>query len=320
MLIDRSHRKWAVFTIVVLIVSGVYYAHYHNQSLATGARTGPSGGSWPGLTYGIIGFAMMIFCGLLGVRRKVRIWKIGRGQDWLRAHIWLGLLAFPLILFHAGMKFGYGLSLWMMIFFTIVLVSGIIGVLLQNLIPKTMLVRCQAETTFEQIPHVIEVLRSEADQMVRSVCGPLGTEKPEEIADHTPNTGGHAAMKKDGAVQGKVVKTKAKPVALLEGSSPLKSFYLAEVRPFLQHDFASDSRLAMQRSSIALFSHTKTLLPDHLHETLRDLESVCEERRQLALQVKLHYWLHIWEYVHIPLSYALLAMSIVHAIVATTKY
>lgn len=318
MLIDRSHKKWAVFTLVALAAATGYYCLYKQQSENSPPMTGPSGGSWTGLTYGIIGFSLMIFCGLLGIRRKVRVWKIGKGQSWLRAHIWLGLLAFPLILFHAGMKFGHGLSLWMMIFFTIVLVSGLVGVLLQNILPRTMLLRVQAETTFEQIPHVVNVLRNEADSMVASVCGALGNEQP--ASEQLPGGASHAVMKKDGAVQGKVVKSKNKPVALLEGAAPLKNFYLSEVQPFLHNDFKGESRLTVQRSAVALFAHTKTLIPAPLHETLKDLESVCEERRQLMLQVRLHYWLHIWEYIHVPLSYALLVMSAVHAVIATLKY
>ena len=34
------------------------------------------------------------------------------------------------------------------------------------------------------------------------------------------------------AVQGKVVRSQSKPAGPIEGSEPLKSFYLAEVRPF----------------------------------------------------------------------------------------
>ncbi|HYF48160.1 MAG TPA: hypothetical protein VEJ63_02065, partial [Planctomycetota bacterium] len=257
MLIDRSHKGWIVFTIVAFIAATAYYVFYSKQYYTTGNLTGPTGGTWPGLTYGIIGFAMMIFCGLLGIRRRVRVWKIGRGQAWLRAHIWLGLLAYPLILYHAGMKFGWGLTFWMMVLFTIVLVSGIIGVILQNVIPRSMLVRVPAETTFEQIPHVVNVLRNEADQIVASVCGALGNEKVN--AEPVGAAAAVGTMKREGAVQGKVVKTKARPVHVIEGSAPLKTFYLTEVQPFLNPEFKSDSRLAVQRSAIALFSHTRTL-------------------------------------------------------------
>ena len=319
MLIDRSHKNWAVFTLVALAAATGYFTVYYRGSYLNGGN-GPAGSSWPGLAYGIVGFVLMIFCGLLGIRRKVRVWRLGSGQGWLRAHIWLGLLAFPLILFHAGLVFGHGLTLWLMILFSVVLVSGILGVVLQNILPRTMLVRVQAETTYEQIPQVIESLRREADQLVANVCGPLGNEMPVKEGDVLPGGGGHGMMKREGAVQGKVIKAKAKSVGVIEGSAPLKSFYMSEVQPFLQHDITRATRLGVQRSALALFEHTCTLLPDTLHETLKDLESVCEERRQLALQVRLHHWLHCWEYLHIPISYALLVLSAVHAVKATFWY
>ena len=41
---------------------------------------------------------------------------------------------------------------------------------------------------------------------------------------------------------------------------------------------------------------------------------MCEERRQLAAQERLQRWLHGWLLVHVPLSYALLLLSTVHAV------
>lgn len=318
MLIDRTHKGWITATIVLLVMAGGYYGYYHHQSYLSGGN-GPTGGTWTGLVYGIIGFALMIFCGLLGLRRKVRVWRIGRAESWLRAHIWLGLLSFPIILFHSGLSFGNHLTLWLMILFSIVMVSGIVGLILQNVVPKMMVTRVQAESTYEQIPHVIGVLKNEADQMVSKVCGPLGNEVQSD-EQKLPGEAGHASVKKDGAVQGKVVKAKGKSTGPLEGSGPLKTFYLAEVQPFLGENFQTGSKLATPRSSLALFEHTRALIPEPLHETLKDLESVCDERRQLALQERLHFWLHSWEFIHVPLSYALLAMSLVHAIVATFNY
>ncbi len=49
---------------------------------------------------------------------------------------------------------------------------------------------------------------------------------------------------------------------------------------------------------------------------LDDLESICEEQRQLNLQTRLYHWLHAWLLVHVPLSIALLVLGGVHAVVA----
>ena len=37
----------------------------------------------------------MIFAGLLAARKKVPVWRLGRAQDWMRGHLWLGLLSLP---------------------------------------------------------------------------------------------------------------------------------------------------------------------------------------------------------------------------------
>src|SRR5207302_5222578 len=122
--IDRTHRPWALATAVTLALATVGYIPYALRS-----HNGPSGGSAVGLIYGIAGFALMIFAAFLSLRKKFPIWRIGRSQTWMRGHIWLGLLSYPLILFHAGFAFGGSLTRAMMWIFTLVIVSGLLGAL-----------------------------------------------------------------------------------------------------------------------------------------------------------------------------------------------
>ena len=317
MLIDKSHTKWIAATLLLLALAYVAYAAYAKAAYAAGGA-GPSGATLPGLGFGIAGFALMLFCGLLGARRKVRVWRLGRATTWLKAHIWLGLLAFPLILFHSGMLLGHALTLWLMLIFIVVEISGIVGVLLQNLVPHSMLEMVKAETTFEQIPYVIEVLQREAAKIVSSVCGAL--EEPKLETPETPASDLRSGIKTDGRVQGKEVKSKGKNAGPLEGSLPLKNFYLDEIKPFLLREYHPRSSLATPQRAEAVFAHARTLLPATLHESLVDLKSVCDERRQIAVQERLHLWLHLWEYIHIPLSYLLLALSFFHVLVSTFGY
>ena len=79
MLLDASHRKWIVAMIVLFVIATVIYVPYARNSV-----NGPSGGSWTGLAYGIVGLAMMLFAGLLGLRRKVPTWRVGRGTTWMK--------------------------------------------------------------------------------------------------------------------------------------------------------------------------------------------------------------------------------------------
>ena len=101
MLLDRSHRNWALFSLVSLTVATIGWI----VSLGT-STAGPSGGSFPGLVFGIIGTAMMLFAGLLSGRRTLRHLPLGSARFWLKGHLWLGTLCIPFILFHASFSWG----------------------------------------------------------------------------------------------------------------------------------------------------------------------------------------------------------------------
>ena len=56
--------------------------------------------------------------------------------------------------------------------------------------------------------------------------------------------------------------------------------------------------------------------PVAAHDVLRDLEEICEERRQLLVQRRLHLWLHTWLLAHVPLSFAFLVLAAVHSVIS----
>src|SRR5438876_4602680 len=168
MLLDGAQRRWLIGTALAAVIATAAYVPY-----ATGRLNGPSGGSWPGLTFGVVGFALMLYAGALGVRRKVPTWRIGRATTWMKGHLWLGLLSYVLILFHSGFNLSDGLTLVLMVLFTVVLVTGIYGVILQQFLPRMMLLRIPLETVYEQIDAVVAQLRAEADGLVSAVAGPL---------------------------------------------------------------------------------------------------------------------------------------------------
>src|SRR5499426_213203 len=164
MLLDRSQHRFIVATAVAAVVATVGFVTY-----ATSRLNGPSGGSWPGLVFGVAGFALMIYAGLLGARRKVPTWRLGRATTWMKGHLWLGLLSYVLILYHAGFAWGGTLTLVLMVLFTFVIASGIYGVLLQQFMPRVMTERVPLETVYEQIDVIVAQLRGEADALVGSV-------------------------------------------------------------------------------------------------------------------------------------------------------
>ncbi|MGH7393833.1 MAG: hypothetical protein ACREM3_30905, partial [Candidatus Rokuibacteriota bacterium] len=106
------------------------------------------------------------------------------------------------------------------------------------------------------------------------------------------------------------------PAAAPVGGATLRETYLSDIRPFLSRRPARVSRLANPRERAALFDYLRTVVHPAAHETVDELRAICEERRQLADQKRLHHWLHAWLLVHVPLSMALLVLSAVHAVVS----
>jgi hypothetical protein len=288
MRIDKTHRPWMLATLALLALSLVIYILF-----AVRAPSGPRGGSALGLTFGIAGYTLMLYAGLLGARKKVPVWRLGRAQTWMRGHIWLGLLSLPLILFHGGFAFRGPLTAVLMWLFFIVIGSGVVGALVQHYVPRMMTSRVPMETIYEEIPHVRAQLREEADQLVSTVCGPVDAETPVE-----------------GAAVSLLVEIEQ------EDRARFREIYLGKVRPFLSDPDAKQLELADPRRTAEVFESLRRLLVAPVHPVLKDLENICEEEHQLSGQIRIYRWLHAWLLVHVPLSIALLVLGAVHAVMA----
>ena len=322
MKIDRTHRTWAIAALAILAISLIVYFIY-----ALNSPQGSRGGSVIGLLFGIIGFGLMIFAALLGARKRVPTWRLGRAQTWMRGHLWLGLLALPMILFHGGFHFGGTLTRLLMWLLIVTVASGVFGAALQHYIPRVMTGDVPLETIYDEIGHVRSLLREEADRAMEIVCGSLSF--PKSTLEETQRAGGFTALRPIAATAvplrtsaavsagASAAVAAAHEIILLskEQSAPLRGFYLSEMRPFLEHP-KNSNRLADAPAASGAFAGLRTLLPAAAHASLSDLEDICNEARQLARQEQLHRWLHGWLLVHIPLSLVLILLGAVHAVMA----
>lgn len=302
MIIDRSQRTWIIVTFVLFLIATVLYVVY-----AWTTPSGPSGGTWQGLLFGIVGSLLMLYAGLIGARKKVPTWRIGRATTWMKGHIWLGLLTVPLILYHSAFRWGGAVEIALWVCFIAIIVSGVYGLILQQYIPRIMSQRAPMETVYEQIHSVCHAMRNETDDLIETICGPL----PEHVKPKkTEEEGGEPSKVAFEKARRKKIEP-AKP-----GSEPLLTFYLNDIRPFLDPIFNRHSRLADAAHSESRFEQMRKRLPPDFENQLDQLSLFCEERRQLALQSRLHHWLHGWLFLHVPLSFALLALGVIHAVTA----
>jgi hypothetical protein len=283
MRIDHSHRSWSLWALAIFVLALAAYVPY-------ALTTKPSGGSIPGLLYGVAGYGMMLFAALLGARKRVPVWRLGRSQTWMRGHIWFGLLTLPMILFHSGFSVRGPLASLLMVLLFLVFLSGVAGAAIQHFVPGMLTSTVPLETIYEEIPHVREQLLAEADALVRVLFTEADAAAAPESAE--------------------MIELEADDREYVAG------VYHHMILPFLQHPDARASALADAARAGGFFEALRRKLPAAAHATIADLESICEEERQLTRQKRLYLWLHSWLLVHVPLSIALIVLGAVHALVA----
>jgi len=328
-------RRWiAGISLAAAVAAACYAAEWS----ADGSL--PGGSSRTGFVAGVVAGAIIVFELLLWPRRRVRSWRLGSAQSWLRAHVWLGLLAVPLVLLHARLLFVGGLlNLALLALFFAVIASGVWGLVLQQYLPRAMLEQVPAETIYDQIEHVSRQQCRETAKLVDAVCeaeparghgdaratgggvghgpGPDGVDHDSDGNDgidddeHAVVTGFRSMT----GIQGRVVETLAVYTAI-PGTLAVRRRFFADIRPYLLAGQASGSPLAGAAAAAEFFGGLRAASPAAAADLIGRLEQACEQRRQLDLQARMHRLLHGWLLVHVPLSVVLGLLLAIHVPVA----
>ncbi|MBC7820900.1 MAG: hypothetical protein IAG10_28790 [Planctomycetaceae bacterium] len=252
-----------------------------------------------------------------------RSWRWGSARLWMKAHIWLGLLTVPLILLHSGFEWGGWLSTVLAALFAMVIASGIFGLAMQQFLPRKMLVDTPLETIYSQIGQAMQMAATDAENLVLATCG---LAKEVSTAESHPRPNEESEKRKSGRVvigsarivelvPGQLLRTPV-PQVPVPNSEVLRQKFYATVQPFLGHGPQFKSRLSNRNRSAEFFQQLRAVLDPEAHPVVEAIEECCEQRRQFDLQTRLHWWLHSWLLVHLPLSMALLVLMFVHAYVA----
>ncbi|HEY7115786.1 MAG TPA: hypothetical protein VH475_04315 [Tepidisphaeraceae bacterium] len=315
MLIDRQSLRdsaaWIVIALVTLLGSTLAYIIY-----AARAPAGPSGGSVPGLVFAGVGTLIILFAWALTIRRWRRSARIGRAYTWLQGHVYLSIISYPIILYHAGFRLGGPLTTALMGAFTLCYVSGVLLLLVQQVVPRLMVSEVPLETIYDQIDHVARQNLAAADQLIEAHA---------VVAATVPDLG-------EDEFQATAAASRA-PTAPAE----LRAFYDTRVRPYLAAGMRPATRskrvgvlawwIAAARDALMLrrgqpapvsredFAAARAKLPG-LRTVLDTLESFTEQRRQFALQRRLHHLLHAWLLIHVPTAWIMIVLLPLHAVMS----
>jgi hypothetical protein len=320
MIINRSHLPWALLTAAATAIISIFYLELFHPGLiqnyipvSTWYGQVPFGhrsvGATPlGVIYGTIAYAIFIFAVLLGARKRLRNWRIGRAETWMRAHIWLTILTVPLVAFHCGFHSGSMMTTGLLILYSIVMLSGFYGLALQQYLPRQMMDRLTHEVIYDQIPFLrkklVESAMSLRDELVPPQQGPAGHVKPQGFG------GGAVAETAVLALDPKIA----------EGRATLREVLDTEVLPYLRASKGSGYKLGRRQAAVNFFQMLRVAMPEEYHARVDAMRNWCEQRRQMDLQTAMQHWLHYWLFVHVPTSVLLLVWTGWHAVTGLFYY
>jgi hypothetical protein len=105
-----------------------------------------------------------------------------------------------------------------------------------------------------------------------------------------------------------------------DSEAALLDFIDRQIIPYLSAGRGDRMRLGNARFSEDTFRFVKLRVTEAYRERVEEMQSWCDERRMLDLQIKLHHWLHAWLFVHAPVSFLLLMLVFWHAFVTLFNY
>ncbi len=234
-----------------------------------------NGGSWYGYILGTIGALQILWLTMLGVRKRAMTAGTWSLKAWTSAHIYLGLSLIVIATLHTGFQFGWNIHTGAYTLMMIVILSGIYGIYLYATVPQALSDN-RDEMTETQM---LDSLRS-LDRQLHDAAQPLSAEHAGLVLqslEQDPFGGGFFRR--------------------ISGKYPNCATRKAQAD--LRHERAYQPRMGGDDPL------------DKVDALLEKKEAtLARVRRHLKLKAQLQVWL----FVHVPMTFALIASLTAHII------
>lgn len=159
---------------IALLLSGACLAGY----LMIDQEPRPNGGTWYGYTLGTIGFALIVWLSLLGVRKRritAGAWSL---KAWTSAHVYLGLSLIVVGTLHTGFQIGWNVHTLAYVLMLLVIATGIWGVIAYATLPASLSAN-RREMTRAQMLEALTAI----DRQLESAAQPLARAEADLVID-----------------------------------------------------------------------------------------------------------------------------------------
>lgn len=255
-----------------------------------------NGGTWLGYTLGTIGALLIVWLMLFGIRKRSYVHNIGTLRGWLSAHIYLGTALILIVLLHSGFQFGWNLHTLTLVLMLIVIFSGFFGVFVYLRYPNLMTRNRESATRDAMLEEILEI-----DQNALSLADGVDPKIHAVVLRSIENT------KLGGGVWTQLRARDGSDLAL---SSLHKAIADRENR--------TETKTTEMPTMFAMVDFLAGRATDKQGEAMRKLIDLISRKKGLATKVardmQFQAMMEIWLYIHVPLSFALLAALIGHII------
>jgi hypothetical protein len=232
----------------------------------------PRGGTMYGYILGTVGALLIVWLSLFGIRKRVITNGVYSLKAWLSAHVYLGVSLLVIGTLHAGFHFGWNVHTLAYGLMVLVIVSGMFGAAAYTVLPRELSAN-RGETTQKQW---LETIRS-LDAQLRDAAQPLDRAEADIVRLSTEKTdiGGSLINRLTGRYGSCSTRRAVEELARMRRSRP--------------------------QGASAAMDQVDALLK-------RKQETLAQARRQIRIKT----FLEIWLYVHVPVTFALLAALTAH--------
>ncbi len=260
--------RWLKLSVAMVAVAVLAYA-VHRPEVGP-----PNGGTTLGYVLGVWGLGLILWLAWFGIRK--RRYGVGKQnlEDWLSAHIYLGLGLIVVATLHTGFQFGWNVHTLAYVLMIAVILSGVFGVAAYARYPDLITENRRGMTQREMLSQIAEI-----DAKARELSVDLGDNIHNEVmrAAEALAFGGSAWR-------------------LLRGREPDCPAARAMRRV---GEMAMDLPKADAEKGHQL-----------LELLARKVQSVERVRRDLSHKAMMDVWL----YFHVPLTFALIAALTAHVV------
>jgi hypothetical protein len=283
--------RWLWVGLILMLASLVAYV-WHTPMGAPA-----NGGTWLGYTLGTIGALLILWLMWFGIRKRRYGAGTGSVRGWLSAHVYLGTTLILITLLHSGFQFGWNVHTLALVLMLIVIFSGFFGVYAYLRYP-TLMTRNRQDATRDAMLEEISELDQNALMLADAVDPKIHAVVLRSVEKTRLGGGVWAQLTARDDSEAALARLRE---AVAQREKESKPQAREQSTMFAMVDFLAGAAGGDQQS-----------------ESLRKLIDLVTRKKTLATRVardmQFQALMEIWLYIHVPLSFALLAALTAHIV------